>query len=718
MGKFRKKGFVIFTLVFVMAFLISCINRPDETSNNDVTVTVTIQFPTTYTMSLSNSELENFFGKKINAFEDELPVSNIYLNITDSDGVRQHEGIYKPNEKIRVKLYVQSTKKYTFNVEIATNATMYTKETVIMKGSVTTSLSKGTTVNIPVDFLDGSVSLNVIVPDTWLNEYVIKAVDITIQHAVKGTKKTFTKADLDATQTTFEITDLYPGLWQITQSATLTNTTYGNIYQTQKTGYLMVYPSLNIPFSTNISIYNAVRFSKTLNGNAKSSVAVSKDGTIYVATDQGYLYAFADNGTEKWSVRLTTSAIYSGPVLDEEGYIYVGAEDKKVYKIDPSNGQKIWEYTSGGNVSYGLALDNSQVYFGASDGNLYAVKRDDGQLVWTRYLGNAGYFSHPSIGDDGTVYIVAGKLYAFTPDGTLKWQFNGDGYLQYGPTIDSDGKIYVASAYYLYAVSRDGRMIWEHHYSYYSSNYNSSEPVIGLNGLMYISRRDYLLCLNTSDGSKKWDFYLSYYGYSKTPLVDEKNRVYVLDSYGVLRIFDGDNGQKLWEKDLGDSGYTSPAISTIGEEKTILVGVDNKLYSIHTLSKGLAKTNWPKMYRDEGNSSNVNTEIITSEASITTYAYLPIVPPVTNLSAEYDKFNKKLKVSYQWNITSSDFYRPKFLVYAKLKGEPLWIYVGETSSKTGVEFSNVYFFELEKVAVNTVLDLRESGFVICTPVLK
>ena len=78
--------------------------------------------------------------------------------------------------------------------------------------------------------------------------------------------------------------------------------------------------------------------------------------------------------------------------------------------------------------------------------------------------------SSPTIGADGTIYSTPGdnNLYAFNPDGTLKWTFAAAWPLYPSPTIGADGTIYAPSAGdirdgYLYAVNPDGTLKWIFH---------------------------------------------------------------------------------------------------------------------------------------------------------------------------------------------------------------------------------------------------------------
>jgi len=723
MRKVSKYFAIFFILSLLIFYLVSCTSAPGENSGltggsgytGKIRLNIVLQLPSSYTSTFSVKNLDAFLGKGVTSFKDELPISKVYFKLTDSDGNKIHEGDYKPNDTITFEVSVDASKKYTFFASLYTNASIYATETAIMQGSITIRLSSTTkTVYLPVDFLNGSATLNFKIQDTWADEYEFNSISITAKHTSTGVQKTFEQSSLSATNVTFQLADAYPGVWEIQQTVTLKNKVQGNTVPYQKTNYLEVYPSIDLPYDVYPSIYGFVRYSKTLTGSASTTPAVAKDGTIYIADTAGRLYAFTDNSTLKWAKQLTTSAIYSGPVIDESGYIFVGAQDNKVYKVNPADGSVVWSFTAGGKVSYGITFTTYSIYFLASDGYLYSVNKENGQEFW-RYNIAPAYFSHPSVAHDGTVYVAAGKLYAFNPDGTIKWTFNGNGYFYSGPSIDSDGTIYVASRDYLYAIKPDGTEKWRTSYSSYSG-----ECVIGSNGLIYIANGDYLSCIDKSNGKVMWSVY-PYGGMKSVPLVDSENRVYAGCGYGYLQVFDGLSGTLLWEIDLGDSVNTAPTLSSVGDEKTVLIGVDNKLVSVHTLAKGLANTSWPKAFRDQANTSNVNTDLVTGNASLTTLiGTMPIVPPVSNLSAEYSRSGNSLTVSYQWNYTGYDYGKAKFVIYVKFPGSSLWQYVGETTSRTGVSLNNVVFQEpsIDKVGVNVVVDTRQSGLTVCTPTLK
>jgi outer membrane protein assembly factor BamB len=79
-----------------------------------------------------------------------------------------------------------------------------------------------------------------------------------------------------------------------------------------------------------------------------------------------------------------------------------------------------------------------------------------GRLLWRRFIGRPGENNEPAIqasapiiGPDGTVYVGAARpapdhLYAYRPDGKLRWSTDLQGYSVYGtPALRSDGRMLV-----------------------------------------------------------------------------------------------------------------------------------------------------------------------------------------------------------------------------------------------------------------------------------
>jgi outer membrane protein assembly factor BamB len=69
-------------------------------------------------------------------------------------------------------------------------------------------------------------------------------------------------------------------------------------------------------------------------GNS-SSPAIGSDGTVYVGSTDGKLYAVTPAGMLKWAFA-TGNSIESSPAIGSDGTLYVGSDDGNLYAIGVS----------------------------------------------------------------------------------------------------------------------------------------------------------------------------------------------------------------------------------------------------------------------------------------------------------------------------------------------------------------------------------------------
>ncbi|MGD2123026.1 MAG: PQQ-binding-like beta-propeller repeat protein, partial [Gemmatimonadota bacterium] len=195
-----------------------------------------------------------------------------------------------------------------------------------------------------------------------------------------------------------------------------------------------------------VSIKVAIEWEYETGDGVFSSPAVGVDGTVYVGSYDGKLYAINPDGTKKWEF-LTGGPVGSSPAIGADGTIYVGSSDSKLYAINP-DGTKKWDYAKGevGLLGSSPAVGtDGTVYIGSWNQSVYAVN-PDGTTKW-EFLTGGPVGSSPAIAADGTIYIGSfdSKLNAINPDGTGKWEFlTGEGVWS-SPAIGSDGAVYVGS---------------------------------------------------------------------------------------------------------------------------------------------------------------------------------------------------------------------------------------------------------------------------------
>ncbi|MCE5250441.1 PQQ-binding-like beta-propeller repeat protein, partial [bacterium] len=267
-------------------------------------------------------------------------------------------------------------------------------------------------------------------------------------------------------------------------------------------------------------------------GDIASSPAIGADGTVYAgawATDT-YLYAVKSDGTLKWKFQ-TGGDITSSPAIGPDGTVYVGSGDKYLYAVNPDGTLK-WKFQTGGGVGSPAIGPDGTVYAGSMDTYLYAIT-SEGTLKW-KFWCVSGVSSSPAIDFDGTVYVGSSdrNLYAVNPDGTLKWKYQVGNYV-YSPSIGSDGTVYVGSLdKYLYAVKPDGTLKWK----FQTGGVVLSSPAIGSGGIVYIGSEDKYLYAVKPDGTLKWKFQTGA-EVASSPAIDSDGTVYVGSKDGYLYAF-------------------------------------------------------------------------------------------------------------------------------------------------------------------------------------
>ena len=194
------------------------------------------------------------------------------------------------------------------------------------------------------------------------------------------------------------------------------------------------------------------------------------DGTIYIGSDGGYVYA-VDAGTGKLRWRAAAFGrfgrreyFYATPAI-EYGRVYIGNTDGTVYAFGAKTGHLLWTQHAGTYVYTAAAVWRRTVYVGSYDGNVYALDAATGDIRWTRGLG-ASIHGAPTV-LDGLIYFSTcgtcghrGSRYAkMGPQGTfalnartgrIVWRFF-DG--RYSPVVSDGIRVYLMGNTRLYGLT-------------------------------------------------------------------------------------------------------------------------------------------------------------------------------------------------------------------------------------------------------------------------
>lgn len=275
-------------------------------------------------------------------------------------------------------------------------------------------------------------------------------------------------------------------------------------------------------------------------------------------------------------------------VIDKNGHIYIAGSDGYLYCLN-SQGRVIWRYGTTSKIicTPTIGYDGNIYFSNWMNSSLYCIS-PYGKLLWKYNLDDYNSGSSPVFGPDGTLYVLSGNdnksvLFAFK-NRVLLWNSTLPSILASTPAIGSDGTIYViAKDHRLVAVNWDGTIKFIKTISNDDNveRINSHLSVSIANGLIYVlNKAKYRNCINAYylNGTLKWSIHFS--ADSGTP--SYYNGVLYIASIFKLKAIDASSGDSLWSKDIVESAYSlsSPLISGDG---IIYVSSNNIVYAF-TLS--------------------------------------------------------------------------------------------------------------------------------------
>ncbi len=325
--------------------------------------------------------------------------------------------------------------------------------------------------------------------------------------------------------------------------------------------------------------------------------AVAPDGTIYLGTFTGKLWAITPAGKEKWIFQAGRE-IKSSPALGDDGTIYFGCRDRKFYAVT-AQGKLKWTFKTGAwnDSSPAIGADGT-IYFGSWDGNFYALDRA-GSRRW-EFKTDGPIVSSPAVGFDGKIYFGSHdkKFYAITPRATKAWEYTTGGPITSSPAVDKDGTLYFTSVDGVFhAVNADGTLKW----CLKTSGVTESSPVIGEEGTLYICVNQDLWAIDSA-GKKKWE---QPWGLNPpvlirtSPVALADGSVYFAPGYGTLA-----NVTSPLHVEWINLGYWlfTPAVASHGAlyAVTHVLNVGQVLKAFEGKG-GPAHSSWPKFRADAQN---------------------------------------------------------------------------------------------------------------------
>jgi outer membrane protein assembly factor BamB len=308
-------------------------------------------------------------------------------------------------------------------------------------------------------------------------------------------------------------------------------------------------------------------------------------------------------GDKPWAFQ-TGKGVFSTPVIDGYGTIYVGSGDHYFYALDP-NGSLKWKYKTGEIIDSAAALGAVDpeggmptITFVSGDGCMYNLRLDEienhqDRLVWKfeaealpEISFNRWFEGNVAIGPEGTLYAGNTNFmyYAVNPDGTLKWTYPTGSNCWSQAAFGADGTIYWGSLdTFVRAVSPDGAELWRRR----TLGFIAASAAIGSDGTIYIGSFDSnLYALEPHKGRVKWKHPTLDHIYSSAAIgadeAGETTAIYFGSADGRLYALSPE-GRLLWKYDAGSPIRSSPTVgfSPEGEEIIYFGCGDGRLYALN-----------------------------------------------------------------------------------------------------------------------------------------
>ncbi len=145
----------------------------------------------------------------------------------------------------------------------------------------------------------------------------------------------------------------------------------------------------------------ALRWRYSTVGRVVSPIAIDCDSTIYFTDDIDHFYAIDAGGKKKWTYDLTEGkkvdlkGATASPVVSSGGFVYVAANNGKIFAFDRS-GKRKWIFQANGSVYSTPVLGNDdRIYICTSSGTVHALNSITGVEEWKYSLGNYRILGSP-----------------------------------------------------------------------------------------------------------------------------------------------------------------------------------------------------------------------------------------------------------------------------------------------------------------------------------
>lgn len=188
-----------------------------------------------------------------------------------------------------------------------------------------------------------------------------------------------------------------------------------------------------------------------------------KNDKIYICANQRCM-AIDLSGNNLWQSTAVGTDIFSSPTVSN-GVVYFGADNKKVYALNESDGTEKWNYTALDDVISSPIVYGGMCVIGCNDLNVYNIDTTTGLLRWA-YQTKERVVSSPNVHEASNTIVVGSydfNLYGIDHvSGLLNWKYPAGSLIKSSPVIYGDNIYFTSFDRYLYCVdARNGNLIWK-----------------------------------------------------------------------------------------------------------------------------------------------------------------------------------------------------------------------------------------------------------------
>ena len=309
-------------------------------------------------------------------------------------------------------------------------------------------------------------------------------------------------------------------------------------------------------------------------GSAASPVTAA--GVTYFGCGTRVYAVNAADGTLRWQFPVAGDAAArfgTTPTL-VNGFLYIGADDDRLYKFNAATGDVVWAKKVDGPIRSSAVVDGGRVYFGSADNHLYALSADTGDRVWAFEAGSS-ITTAPIVYSGQVVFACTDNLvYSISAaSGKVSWTQRLPSDPSVSPPVSANGVLYVGAGDTLYALAAHGGAVrWATRLPALLAN----TPTVG-DGSVYVATEDRkVYALTTERGRRRWSADLAYS--TSAPGLLAGSTLLIAAQHGVVHAFDTQTGLLKWQYVVGASATATQVKYATTDINSAPAWADKTLY--------------------------------------------------------------------------------------------------------------------------------------------